>query len=105
MIGYLHLMCWLLIPAAFTGTGAEVLGASSQHGVRATIYYGTVLGVALIGAMTYFFSVPGTIASLYLVEISLAAAFWTAIWRIARRTERAAPQPTATASTQETVVK
>lgn len=105
MIGYLHLMCWLLIPAAFTGTGAEVLGASSQHGVRATIYYGTVLGVALIGAMTYFFSVPGTIASLYLVEISLAAAFWTAIWRIARRTERAAPQPAAVASTQETVVK
>lgn len=85
MVRYLHAMCWLLIPAAFAGTGAEVLGSSAQHGVRAAIYYGTIVGVLLIGAMTWYFSVPGTIAALYFVEIALAAAFWTVIWRLMRK--------------------
>lgn len=91
MVGYLHAMCWLLIPSAFTGTGAEVLGSSAQHGIRAAIYYGTVAGVAFIGVLTYFFAVKGTIFAVYGVEIMLAAAFWFAIWWLVRKV----PQPAA----------
>lgn len=95
MVGYLHAMCWLLIPAAFTGTGSEVLGASGQHGVRASIYFSTVAGVGLIAIMTYFFATPGTVLALYVVEVALSLAFWLAIAKLKGMADRH-PTPVAT---------
>lgn len=79
MVPFLRAMCWVVIPFSVAAVGSEVLGASGHHGIRAMIFNATIIGSAFIGIMTYLFLATGTIIALYIVEFSLAAAFWAAV--------------------------
>lgn len=79
MVPFLRAMCWVVIPFSIAAVGAEVLGASGHHGIRAMIFNTTILGSVFIGIMTYLFLATGTIIALYIVEVALAAAFWVAV--------------------------
>lgn len=84
-VGLLQSMCWLLIPYALSAAAAEALGASANHGLRASIMNLSIIGSAIIGVMTYMFLMPGTIAALYIAEILIAIAFWLSVRHVVRR--------------------
>ena len=46
---------------------------------------GRSAGSALIALLTSLYLVPGTLTALYAIEVTLAAAFWTALLIVVRR--------------------
>jgi O-antigen/teichoic acid export membrane protein len=75
-VGFVRALCFVLVPYAAWTVGAEALGASANHGLRAVLMNASILGVVVIAVMTYLFTTTGTIAAIYMVDIALAAAFW-----------------------------
>lgn len=87
-VGFVRALCWIVIPYALWDIGAEALGASANHGTRASLINASVLGVVLIAAMTYLFGPSGTIVAIYVVDSALAVAFWWTVLNLSKR-ERA----------------
>ena len=54
------------------------------------------MGAAVAAGLTLLFSIDGTFAALYLVEIGLAAAFWLTLLALVRRKPSREPGSTAT---------
>lgn len=80
-VPFLRALCFVLIPYALWTVGAETLGASAHHGLRAMLIGIGILGVALIALATYLFGTTGTIITIYCVECVLAFGFWWLILR------------------------
>lgn len=78
-VAFVRALCFALVPYALWTVGAEVLGASAQHGLRAILIGVGLVGVALIAAATYLFGTTGTIVTIYVVECVLAFGFWRLI--------------------------
>lgn len=89
MVGFLHLMCWALIPVTVHTVAAEALGASAMHWARAALYNGgSLAGAGLAALLTWLLNIEGTFTALYVVEISLAVAFWSTLTTFLRRESR-----------------
>lgn len=95
MVGYLQAMSGLVVLVVLYDVPAAFLGAAAKQGLRAAIFNTVGLaGAGLLALLTYAFLVPGTIATLYVIEIVLALAFWLALSNVLRRTPPgAAPTP------------
>lgn len=75
-VGYVRALCFVVIPYGLWAIGAEALGASAHQGMRAMLINAGIVGVLLIAVMTFLFETTGTIIAVYIVDISLAVAFW-----------------------------
>lgn len=97
MIGDLRAMAFVLVLVVIHDIPAEVLGATARHGIRAALYnIGNLLGAAVSAALTYVYLLPGTFLALYLTEAALAAAFWTVLVILIRRSVPSdGPRPSA----------
>lgn len=86
MVGDLRAMAFVLVFVVIHDIPAEVLGATARHGIRAALYnVGNLIGAAASAALTYLYLLPGTFLALYLTEAALAAAFWTVLVVMIRR--------------------
>lgn len=85
VVPYLYELAWVLVLYAISSTASDVLGASTQHGLRAALYCSTVLGTVVVGSLTYLYSTAGTIIGIYVTEIAIACGFWAVVLYLARR--------------------
>lgn len=85
-ITYTRALCWIGVLLGAQEMAAEALGASGQHGLRATIYnVGSIVGSFLVAAMTYKFLLGGAIVAFYVIECLIAIAFWIIIIAMSKR--------------------
>lgn len=103
MVPFLRALCFIVVPFAIVTVGAEILGAAGHAGVRALMFNMTLIGSVFIGLMTYLFSVEGTIAALYAVELALAIGFWFAVRYVMNKEDRERAVVSQAETTAETV--
>jgi O-antigen/teichoic acid export membrane protein len=84
-IGYIRLLCWLLVPLAMQTVPYDLLGAFDRHGIRATLYNSVSLaGAALTALAVYTAGITGAFVALYLIETALAVGLWAVLLHLAR---------------------
>jgi O-antigen/teichoic acid export membrane protein len=85
-------LCWTLILTAIQFIAFDALNAADQHRIRLLV--GTVVGVAgaaLIVGASLGFGITGTFATIYVTEISSAAALWATLKVLSDRQQRKQP--------------
>lgn len=85
-------LCWIVILMAIYAVSLEALGAAGLQGARAAIWNtGNILGAGAMALATWLWSIEGTLASFYAVEIGIAVAAWIVLMqRIKMHREAAA---------------
>lgn len=96
LVAFTQIMCWVLIPVAFSSVALDAFGAAGRQDVRALIYNGENIIAALLGAAAaYVAGAYGAFASLYAVEITVAVIACLVLWRFveADRARQSLPVP------------
>lgn len=89
-IGYIRILCWLLVPLAAQTVPYDLLGAFDRHGVRATLYNSVSLaGAAAMALAVYLWGIAGAFAAVYVIESALAVGLWLLVLHLAH-SERSA---------------
>ena len=87
---YIRILCWLAFLAALQSTAYDALGALEKHPLRATILNtSSIIGAALVMALTYLYGVNGIFIALYLSQLLAVGGLWTALVYVARGNEPA----------------
>jgi O-antigen/teichoic acid export membrane protein len=85
-IGILKVLCWIIPCLAAQFIAFDALNAANLHKFQTFVSTITVLfGVAMVIALTYKFSVNGTLIAVYIAEGSLAITLWAALVIISGR--------------------
>ena len=88
-VGYLQILCWVMILYTLESVASDTLVAADRHGLRATVYNsGALVAAALIGGATYVFAVPGAMVAIYAASLGLAIALWTTLIWLSRQDAR-----------------
>ncbi|MCO5156574.1 MAG: lipopolysaccharide biosynthesis protein [Aquamicrobium sp.] len=75
-------LCWVVVLMAVYVVALEALGAAGLQGARAAILNtGNILGAGLVALATWEWSIGGTLASYYVVELGIAVAAWIVLLR------------------------
>jgi O-antigen/teichoic acid export membrane protein len=83
---YLQITCWLVVIMAAKSVPYDALGAAERHALRAHIFnIGGVISAVLLAALTFAFGITGMFVALFLSQIGLTVAAWTALYRLGVR--------------------
>jgi len=79
-IWILRVLCWTLVLTAVQFIAFDALNAADRHRTRLAV--GAVVGIAgagLIVGLSSAFGITGTFLAVYVTELSMAVALWTAL--------------------------
>ena len=100
MVGFLRILCWILVVVAVQNAAYEALGGADRHGIRALVYNsGSAAATLLIAVLTYALLAPGTFVAIYVSEILIATLLWGTLLWLGRDGGAAPAAPAAVRST------
>ncbi|WP_027998496.1 lipopolysaccharide biosynthesis protein [Sinorhizobium arboris] len=86
LVGFVRILCWVVVPLAMWSVAVEALGASGYHAARATVMgFGSVAGAGLAAWASWYAPPTGTFVSFYVIEIAMVAASWGVFLHFVRR--------------------
>ncbi|WEX74929.1 lipopolysaccharide biosynthesis protein [Sinorhizobium numidicum] len=86
LVGFVRILCWVVVPLAVWSVAVEALGASGYHAARAAVMgLGSIVGAGLAAWASWYAPPAGTFVSFYLIEIAMVVAAWGVFLRYVRR--------------------
>lgn len=86
VVGYLRILCWLVVPIAAQTVPYDIFGALEMHALRAHLYNSvTVAGLAGIVLALSRAGLTGVFWAFYVLQITLALVLWAALLGQVRR--------------------
>ncbi|MDE3764232.1 lipopolysaccharide biosynthesis protein [Sinorhizobium meliloti] len=91
LVGFVRILCWVVVPLAMWSVAVEALGASGAHAARATVMgLGSIAGAGLAVWASWYAPPMGTFLSFYAIEIAMVVASWSVLLHFVRRHRRQA---------------
>lgn len=91
LVGFVRILCWVVVPLAMWSVAVEALGASGAHAARATVMgLGSIAGAGLAAWASWYAPPMGTFLSFYAIEIAMVVASWSVLLHFVRRDRRQA---------------
>ncbi|HXV32131.1 MAG TPA: lipopolysaccharide biosynthesis protein, partial [Sinorhizobium sp.] len=86
LVGFVRILCWIVVPLAIWSVAVEALGASGYHAPRATVMgLGSIAGAGLAAWASWYAPPIGTFVSFYVIEIAMVVASWSIFLNLVRR--------------------
>ncbi|MCA1491267.1 lipopolysaccharide biosynthesis protein [Ensifer sp. NBAIM29] len=91
LVGFVRILCWVVVPLAIWSVAVEALGASGYHAPRATVMgLGSIAGAGLAAWASWYAPPTGTLISFYVIEAAMVAAAWGVFLHFVRRDRESA---------------
>ncbi|ASY65468.1 hypothetical protein SJ05684_b44860 (plasmid) [Sinorhizobium sojae CCBAU 05684] len=91
LVGFVRLLCWVVVPLAIWSVAVEALGASGYHAPRAAVMgLGSVAGAGLAAWASWYAPPTGTLISFYVIETAMVVAAWGVFLHFVRRDRESA---------------
>lgn len=91
LVGFVRILCWVVVPLAIWSVAVEALGASGYHAPRATVMgLGSIVGAGLAAWASWYAPPAGTFVSFYVIEIAMVLAAWGVFLHIVQRDRESA---------------
>jgi O-antigen/teichoic acid export membrane protein len=93
LVGFVRILCWVVVPLAIWSVAVEALGASGYHAPRATVMgLGSIAGAGLAAWASWYAPPIGTFISFYVIEIAMVVIAWSVFLHFVRRDRESATQ-------------